>query len=89
MIRSDRVQSLSVDYVVADPRRADAMQAPPVDRSGRARVLVASPQPIVRFGVRALLTMEADLEVIAEAEDGTTAVALARQLRPAAPSWLS
>jgi DNA-binding NarL/FixJ family response regulator len=46
------------------------------------RVLIASAQPIVRHGLRALLTAEADLDVIAEVDDGTSAVTLAQQLRP-------
>jgi DNA-binding NarL/FixJ family response regulator len=48
----------------------------------RIRVLIASAQPIVRHGLRALLTAESDLDVIAEADDGTSAVTLAHQLRP-------
>jgi DNA-binding NarL/FixJ family response regulator len=52
-----------------------------VQRS-RIRVLIASAQPIVRHGLRALLTAEADLDVIAEVDDGTSAVTLAQQLRP-------
>ena len=46
------------------------------------RVLIASSQPILRHGLRALLTAEAGLEVVAEADDGASAVMLARRLRP-------
>src|SRR4051812_39693047 len=46
------------------------------------RVLIASAQPIVRHGLRALLTAEAELDIVAEAEDGASAVTLARRLRP-------
>jgi DNA-binding NarL/FixJ family response regulator len=46
------------------------------------RVLIASSQPIVRHGLRALLTAAAELDVVAEAEDGASAVTLARRLRP-------
>jgi NarL family two-component system response regulator LiaR len=66
-------------------RSVDLIQVPrsrTVDRRGRTRVLIASSQPIVRLGLRALLTDEADFDVIAEAEDGGSAVRLARQLRP-------
>jgi DNA-binding NarL/FixJ family response regulator len=48
----------------------------------RTRVLLASSQPIVLHGLRALLTAEAELDVVAEAEDGASAVTLARRLRP-------
>jgi NarL family two-component system response regulator LiaR len=46
------------------------------------RVLIASSQPIVRHGLRALLADESDLTVIAEAESAGGAVRLARQHRP-------
>jgi DNA-binding NarL/FixJ family response regulator len=54
----------------------------PVSGYYGTRVLIASSQPIVRHGLRALLTAEAELEVVAEAEDGGSAVTLARRLRP-------
>lgn len=52
--------------------------------SGRAvvRVLVASHQPIVRHGLRAVIAGESDLQVIGETDDGGEAVRMARQLRP-------
>src|SRR3954462_5500183 len=46
------------------------------------RVLIANQQPIVRHGLRALLTSEPDLQVIGETDDGGEAVRMARQLRP-------
>jgi DNA-binding NarL/FixJ family response regulator len=46
------------------------------------RVLIASAEPILRHGLRALLTAEAGLDVVAEAEDAASAVTLARRLRP-------
>jgi two-component system, NarL family, response regulator LiaR len=51
-------------------------------RSSRTRVLIASPQPIARHGLRALLADAADVDLIAETESGSDAVRLARQLRP-------
>lgn len=59
------------------PPRAHA-----VDLRNRTRVVIASSQPIVRHGLRALLMAEAEFDVIAEAEDGGSAVKLAQQLRP-------
>jgi DNA-binding NarL/FixJ family response regulator len=67
---------------LADAAWRQTPRARTVELSQRARVLIASSQPIVRHGLRALLTAEADLAVVAEAEDGETAVTLARQVRP-------
>ncbi|HEY7071392.1 MAG TPA: response regulator transcription factor [Acidimicrobiales bacterium] len=46
------------------------------------RVLVADDQEMVRAGFRMILDDADDMEVVAEAADGATAVALARDLRP-------
>lgn len=46
------------------------------------RVLLADDHPIVRKGLRALLAAHADIEVVAEADDGTTAVAEALRCGP-------
>lgn len=43
------------------------------------RVLLADDQPEVRSGMRAMLRPENDIEVVGEAEDGRTAVDLARR----------
>ena len=51
-------------------------------RAVRTRVLIASAQPIVRHGLRALLGDAADVDAIAETGSGDDAVRLARQLRP-------
>jgi DNA-binding NarL/FixJ family response regulator len=45
-------------------------------------VLLADDQAMVRGGMRLLLEDEPDIRVVAEAEDGVEAVALARKLRP-------
>src|SRR5215213_199980 len=51
---------------------------------GRAvvRILIASHQPIVREGLRGLLTAEPELEIVGESDDGSDSVRLARRLRP-------
>lgn len=54
----------------------------PVSACRSTRVLLASSEPIVRHGLRTLLAAEDELDVVAEADDGGTTVALARQLRP-------
>ena len=46
-------------------------------------VLLAEDHTIVREGFRKMLELEADLEVVGEAEDGRAAVALVKKLRPA------
>jgi DNA-binding NarL/FixJ family response regulator len=46
------------------------------------RVLIADDQALVRAGLTALLSAEADIEVVGVASDGTEALALARELRP-------
>jgi len=48
----------------------------------RITVLLADDHTIVREGIRHILEMEADFEVVGEAADGRQAVALAVKLRP-------
>jgi DNA-binding NarL/FixJ family response regulator len=49
----------------------------------RITVLLAEDHMIVREGFRKMLELEADLEVVGEAQDGRQAVALVKKLRPA------
>jgi DNA-binding NarL/FixJ family response regulator len=46
------------------------------------RVLLADDQALVRLGLRTLIELEADLELVGEAEDGHAALAMIRDLRP-------
>ncbi|MFI5952473.1 response regulator [Cryptosporangium sp. NPDC051539] len=46
------------------------------------RVLVADDEAMIRAGVRAILTTDPDVEVVAEAADGRAAVEAARRHRP-------
>jgi DNA-binding NarL/FixJ family response regulator len=46
------------------------------------RVLLIDDQPLIRSGFRALLELEDDIEVVAEAADGARGVELARAHRP-------
>lgn len=46
------------------------------------RVVLADDQPLVRAGLRTILTAEPDLEVVAEADDGDAAIAMCRDLAP-------
>ncbi|MEU3860663.1 response regulator transcription factor [Streptomyces sp. NPDC028722] len=45
-------------------------------------VLLVDDEPLVRAGLRAVLTAEPDIEVVGEAADGAAVVPLVRQLRP-------
>jgi DNA-binding NarL/FixJ family response regulator len=45
------------------------------------RVLVADDEPLIRAGIRTVLESAADIEVVAQAEDGRTAVAAAIRYR--------
>jgi DNA-binding NarL/FixJ family response regulator len=49
----------------------------------RITILLADDHMIVREGFRKMLELEADLEVVGEAQDGRQAIALAAKLRPA------
>jgi DNA-binding NarL/FixJ family response regulator len=46
------------------------------------RILIADDEAIVRDGLRAILEVEDDMEVVGEAADGAAAVGAARDLRP-------
>ena len=46
------------------------------------RILIADDQAITRSGIRALLAAQEDVEIIAEAQDGAEAIALAASLQP-------
>lgn len=49
---------------------------------GAIRVLIADDHPVVRQGLRTFLGIQDDIEVVGEAEDGTSAVTLAESLEP-------
>ncbi len=79
------VQSPSVDAGVDDLTYSEPMLRPTAhtgDRRRSARILIASAYPIVRHGMRALLTDEVDIDVVAEADNVDTAVMLTRRLHP-------
>ncbi len=52
------------------------------ERKKPIRVLIADDHPVVREGFSAIVDVEDDIEVLAQAADGHEAVRLARELRP-------
>lgn len=54
----------------------------PTGGRSAVRVLVASHQPLVRHGLRGLLSSESEIEIVGESNDGSDALRLARRLRP-------
>lgn len=46
------------------------------------RVLIADDHPVFRFGMKALISTEKDIEIIGEAADGREAIRLADELKP-------
>ena len=62
-----------------NPERVDSH---PTDPDRPIRVLVADDQNLVRGGFRLMLEQHADLEVVAEADDGAAAVRFSREHQP-------
>ena len=50
----------------------------PIDPSEKIRVLITDDHPIMRRGLRAAITQEADMELVGEAADGAEAITLFR-----------
>ncbi len=50
--------------------------------TGRARVVIVDDHPVMRAGVRAYLTEAQNFEIVAEADNGQTALQLCEQHRP-------
>jgi len=54
----------------------------PVEKSEIIRILIADDHPIFRDGLRKLLTLEEDFQVVAEARDGKECLELIEELQP-------
>ena len=58
------------------------MSAAPATLARPLRLLLVDDHPVLRAGLKAMLSAEADLHVVAEADDGASAVDLALELSP-------
>lgn len=61
-------------------RTSEALQQEPT--SACIRVMLVDDHPVLRSGLKTLLSMESDLEVVAEAPDGKSAVDMACEVSP-------
>lgn len=61
---------------------AELRPTPPESRKRAIRILIADDHPIVRDGLRKLLSLEDDIEVIGEASDGREVLERAQELNP-------
>jgi NarL family two-component system response regulator LiaR len=52
------------------------------DKTGKISVVIVDDHPLVRFALSSLLKNESDIEVLAEASDGESAVKLVLELKP-------
>src|SRR5689334_13185588 len=66
--------------VLADPKSPEANDA--TERPAVVKILLVDDHPVMRAGVKTLLSAESDLEVIAETDNGLSAVSLAQKLKP-------
>jgi DNA-binding NarL/FixJ family response regulator len=62
--------------------QGDSEVSEPSRPPGKIRVLITDDHPIMRRGLHAAITQEADMELVGEAADGAEAIALFRALRP-------
>jgi DNA-binding NarL/FixJ family response regulator len=53
-----------------------------IEATGTIRILCVDDHPLVRKGIASILANEADMELVAEANDGREAVALFKELKP-------
>lgn len=63
------------------PQKRTGAEAPP-EIAPRIRVLLADDHAVARHGIRRMLEVETDIEVVSEATDGEEALAKARSLKP-------
>ncbi len=61
---------------------AASPSSPPSPALAAIRIVVADDHPVVRFGVRNMLTSEPGFEVVGEAEDGDDAITQTLELEP-------
>ncbi|WP_460748292.1 response regulator transcription factor [Myceligenerans cantabricum] len=72
-------EAMTPEAMTPDTTAADGL---PADDRSAIDVLVADDDPVVRFGLRMMLSGAPDLRVVADASDGAEAVELARRHHP-------
>ncbi len=79
-------QAMKLSLKTAPFRAADGRvvfgTTTPLTAKGRARILIADDDSLLRQNVSRLLALDPGLEVVGEAQNGGDAVALVRSLRP-------
>jgi DNA-binding NarL/FixJ family response regulator len=67
---------------LTSPDDQEGLYPPAEPRKGMIRVIIADDHPIIRDGLRKLLSLEEDFEVVGEASDGHEALDKVRELDP-------
>jgi DNA-binding NarL/FixJ family response regulator len=76
------VDTLYMNDTFATLEGNEAQPSPAEPRKGMIRILIADDHPIVRDGLKKLLTLEEDFEIVGEASDGCEVLDRVQQLDP-------
>src|SRR6202453_4366842 len=76
------VDTLYMNDTFATLEGNEAQPSPAEPRKGMIRILIADDHPIVRDGLRKLLTLEEDFQVVGEASDGCEVLDRVQELDP-------
>ena len=71
-----------MNEALAMPGDKELQISPPETKKAAIRILIADDHPIVRDGLRKLLTLEDDLEIVGEASDGREVLDKVQELDP-------
>src|SRR6202789_3821190 len=76
------VDTLYMNDTFATLEGNEAQPSPAEPRKGMIRILIADDHPIVRDGLRKLLSLEEDFEIVGEASDGCEVLDRVQELDP-------
>src|SRR3984957_19393830 len=76
------VDTLYMNDTFATLEGNEAQPAPAGPRKGMIRILIADDHPIVRDGLKKLLTLEEDFQIVGEASDGCEVLDRVQELDP-------